>query len=78
MDISRDDTPSLFYFADDGWKQSDELRNKLSIIPDSQRTVIDVDNKICLALHPLFHETLDEVVDNLLKQILERINDTKS
>lgn len=77
MDISREDTPFWFYFADDGWKQSDELRNKLNIVPESQRTLIDIDNKICLALHPLFHETLDEVVDDLLKQILEWINSTK-
>lgn len=73
MDNSLDDTPFWFYFADDGWKQSEELRNKLRIIPESQKTLIDIDNKICIALYPLFHATLDEVVDDLMKQILDRI-----
>ena len=78
MDVSRDDTPFWFYFADDGWKQSDELRNKLRNIPESQKTLIDIDNKVCIALHPQLHATLDEVVDNLMKQIMERINSTRN
>ncbi len=71
MDPSREDTPFWFYVADDGWNQSKELKSKLRGLPESERDIVD--NKYALALHPLYHATLDEVVDDLMRQVLEWI-----
>jgi len=72
MDVSREDTPFWFYFADDGWNQSKELKIKLRGLPESERDIVD--NKYALALHPLYHATLDEVVDDLMDQVLKWIS----
>ena len=71
MNNSTEDTPFWFYFTDGDWNQSNELKSKLRGIPDSEKDTID--NKIALALHPLFHATLDEVVDDMMNQILDRM-----
>ena len=72
MDNSREDTPFWFYLADDEWNQSKEQKNKLMGVPEYKRDIID--NKVAIALLPLYHATLDEVVDDLMRQILEYID----
>lgn len=69
MNSSNEDTPFWFYFTDGNWNQSNELKSKLRGLPDSEKDTID--NKIAFALHPLYHATLDEVVDDMVNQILE-------
>ena len=74
MSNTTEDTPFWFYFTDitdKDWKQSGELRSKLRCIPDSEK--FKVDNVIAIALHPLFHATLDEITDDMMKQVLDRL-----
>lgn len=72
MNTSKEDTPFWFYFANEDWKQSAEIKNTLRLMPESEKDIID--NKITLALHPLLHATLDEIVNNMMLQILNHIN----
>lgn len=67
IDNSNEDTPFWFYITDGDWHQSDELKDKMRGVLDYKKTIID--NKISLALVPLFHATLDEVADDLMRQI---------
>lgn len=72
MNTSVEDTPFWFYFCDDEWNQSNELRGRFRSMPESEKDLID--NKISLALHPLYHATLDEVAEDMMEQILNVIN----
>lgn len=71
MNTSLEDTPFWFYFTDDNWNQSNELKNRFRSIQDSDKDTID--NKVSLALHPLCHATLDEVVEDMMNQILKHM-----
>lgn len=71
MNNSNEDTPFWFYFTDGDWDQSDELKSRFIAIPSSEKDTID--NKIALALHPMCHATLDEVVEDLMHQVINHI-----
>ena len=71
MNNSNEDTPFWFYFTDDDWNQSDELKSKFIAIPSSEKDTID--NKIALALYPMCHATLDEVVEDMMHQVINHI-----
>ena len=75
MNKSKEDTPFWFYFADEEWKQNEVMKNVLRGIPDSEKDSID--NKDALALHPMLHATLDEVADDMMQQILDKLKTLK-
>ena len=68
MNTSLEDTPFWFNYADEDWNQSKELRSKFRSIPDSEKDIVD--NKTSIALNPLYHATIDEVVEDMMNQIL--------
>ena len=75
MNKSKEDTPFWFYFSDGEWKQNEVMKNVLRGIPASEKDTID--NKDALALHPMLHATLDEVADDMMQQILDKLESLK-
>lgn len=73
MSNSSKETPFWFYFNDDEWNQSDELKDSLNSVPELERDIVD--NKIVIALHPLCDVTLDEVADDMMNQIIYYMRD---
>ncbi|MBE5890027.1 MAG: hypothetical protein E7282_03550 [Lachnospiraceae bacterium] len=68
IDSKSAETPFWFYFNDDGWTQTDELKKKLVAIPEYERAMFG--NTIGIALHPMLDSQLDEIAVNLMNQIL--------
>ena len=69
------ETPFWFYYNDDdGWKQSESLRNKLRAIPEFERDIFD--SRIIVALRPALDAPIDEVANDMMEQML-RIMDIK-
>ena len=63
------ETPFWFYFNDDEWNQTETLQGKLRAIPDFEREMID--SRIVVALRPMLDAPIDDVANNLMKQILK-------
>lgn len=64
-----------FYFNDNEWKQTDDLKKKLSAIPEYERSMFG--NTIGIALHPMLDSQLDEIAVDLMNQILTAIRKTE-
>ncbi len=74
-DMTSAETPFWFYFNDDDWDQTDELKSKLKAIPEYERFVFG--NKIGIALHPLLDAQIDEIATDMMNQILDVIKKTE-
>ena len=64
-----------FYFNDNEWKQTDDLKKKLSAITEYERSMFG--NTIGIALHPMLDSQLDEIAVDLMNQILTAIRKTE-
>jgi len=64
MDSKTVETPFWFLVEDDGWKQTDALRDKLRSIPEYERA--SYGNAIVVALHPLMDAQMDEVTADMM------------
>ena len=92
MDSTYEDTPFWFYIADNNWKQSDELKKQLKSLSDPNKYSMKYTYKyvpsalydaklgafFLFALHPKVDATLDEVTEDLMNQILSRIDCVKN
>jgi len=75
MDPRSAETPFWFYFNDNEWKQTEELKKKLKAIPEYERSMFG--NTIGIALHPLMDSQLDEIAVDLMNQILNAMRKTE-
>ena len=67
MSKSSVETPFWFYYNDEDWKQSEVLKSKLRALPELEREMFD--STIAVALHPMLDASLDEVANDMMKQI---------
>ena len=65
------ETPFWFYINDVEWTQSEDLKKKLSTIKEYEKE--EISSKISLALHPAMNLPLDDVAEDMMRQILEYI-----
>ena len=69
MRNSSEETPFWFYVEDDGWHQTDDLKLFLNSFPNKKKETLN--DVITLALIPPLYATLDEIAEDMMKQILE-------
>ena len=63
------DVPFWVTFRDSTWKQPEEFKPLFDMVNGKERTTLD--NYEALALHPLTYAPLDDIADDMVKQILE-------
>lgn len=92
MNSSAEDTPFWLYVAENNGIQSDGIKSKIKSLPATDIYYMKYTEKnvpsvlysskkgdfYLIALHPLIHATRDEVVEDMMKQILNNIDNLKN